>query len=567
MSRALELARWIGDDKELTASGTLRPAAAAEACRALGIDLPAKQPRGTDELAQVWAMARDAGFTTVAGKHARESGVDDVTTDAEAALRSWLRAFVQKLGLPEDPCGRCLTVLAELAGAADGVASTAELMDAVRLAFPAPDSPDDLARELRHAVSAVADLLSFAAAVPAVDEPEDDNRVRLTPLGRMLTETVFAALAIEPDDDAEAAVATLAELPPSVRTFIGQPWLAARSPAGAAGELLAFAESAITEKRVVAVSFAKDIGPAAVQAWRNYAQVPGFGAYAREWLAELGEEVAADPRDEAWLTVEAISMVGASQPPEVVSGMISSVARRSGLSDLPTILTMLRESGHRDAERVAGAISRVADPRPGGSVYQLKVVLRHVSEPPVWRRVLVPASTPLGMLGWIVEAAMGWDGWHQHMFSDGSREYPDSAILRGLLPKPGDRLNYTYDFGDCWEHDLELEDIVQNDRAVTLPACLDGSGACPPEDCGGPWGYAQLKEALADPGHPSHDERLDWLGLESADDLDPAAFSVAAANGRLSRLQEASGAAAPERSAKVVRIQPQARKKRAKRKR
>jgi hypothetical protein len=152
------------------------------------------------------------------------------------------------------------------------------------------------------------------------------------------------------------------------------------------------------------------------------------------------------------------------------------------------------------------------------------------------------------------------------MFSDGSREYPDSAILRGLLPKPGDRLNYTYDFGDCWEHYLEREDIIQNDQAVTLPACLEGSGACPPEDCGGPWGYAQLKEALADPGHPSHEERLDWLGLESADELDLAAFSVEAANGRLSRLQ-ATPAATTAGSAKVVRTQPRARKKKAKRKR
>jgi len=582
MSRALELARWIGDEKELTASGTLRPAAAAEACRALGIDLSTEQPRGTDELAQAWEMARDAGLITVTGKHVRGSGLDDITTDAEAAVRSWLRAFASKLNLPQAPCGLCLTVLAELADADDGVASTAELMDPVRQAFPTPDSPGDLARELRHAVSAVADLLSFAAAVPAVDEQEDD-RVRLTPLGRMLAETVFAALAIDPAADVETAVAMLAELP-TVRMSIARPWLAARSPTGAAGELLAFAESAITEQRLIAVSFAKEIGPEAVQAWREYAEVPGFGAYAREWLAQLGEEVAADPRDEPWLTVDAISMVGASQPPEVASAMISSLARRSGLSDLPTIARMLGESGHRDAERVAEAISRMADPQPsrsdsrvvraprpgsvrapGGSVYQLKVVLRDVSEPPVWRRVLVPASTRLGKLGSIIEVAMGWDGWHQHMFSDGSREYPDSAILRGLLSKPGDLLGYTYDFGDGWEHHLELEDIIQNDPRVTLPACLDGSGACPPEDCGGPWGYAQLKEALADPGHANHEERLDRLGLESGDDFDPAAFSVEAVTGRLSQLQLTPDAATLKGSATVVRIQPRARKKKARR--
>jgi hypothetical protein len=218
------------------------------------------------------------------------------------------------------------------------------------------------------------------------------------------------------------------------------------------------------------------------------------------------------------------------------------VAKRSGLSDLPTTLTLLRESGHPDADRVAEEISRVAVTRPrsdsrvvrasGGSVYQLKIVLRDVSDPPVWRRVLVPAGLRLRQLGWIIGAAMGWDGWHQHMFTDGSREYPDTATLRGLLAKPGDALGYTYDFGDGWEHHLELEDIIKNDTGVTIPACLDGSGACPPEDCGGPWGYSLLK---------------------SAGDFDPAAFSVEAATGRLSKVQLAPGASAVERSATRTR--------------
>ena len=578
LSRAVELAKWIGDERELTASGTLRPGDAAEACRAVGIELPSERLLSADDvpdLAQAWQVARDAGFITVAGKTVRGSGLDDATTDAEAVLRSWLRALAPKLGLPEEPCGRCLIVLAELAEAPDGVASTAELMNAVRLAYPTPDSPDDLARELRHAVFAVANLLSFAAAVPAVKEPEDDDRVRLTPLGRMLAETVFAMLAIDPAADVGTAVTMLSELPPRVGMVIARPWLAARTPTGAVRELLRFAEPAITKKRMIAVSFAKEIGPEAAEAWREYARAPGFGAYAREWLARLGEEVAADPRDEAWLTVESISAADVSLPPEVVSDMISSAASRSDLSDLPTILTALRKSGHPDAERVAEAISEVASPRsrpgsaraPGGSVYQLKIVLRDVSEPPVWRRVLVPASTRLAKLGSIIEVAMGWDGWHQHMFSDGSREYPESAVLRGLLSKPGDRLGYTYDFGDSWEHDLELEDIIQNDRGATLPACLDDSGACPPEDCGGPPGYALLKEILADPGQAGHEEKLDWLGLESGDDFDPAAFSVEAVNSRLGRLRVTPGAAASAGSAKVVRIQPRAKKKKAKRKR
>jgi hypothetical protein len=576
LSRALELAGWIGAEKAVTAGGTLRPAAAAEACGALGIDL--EQSHGAAELAQAWEVARDAGFITVTGRHVRGSGLADEPTDAEAVLRSWLRAFALRLDLPGEPCWLCLTVLAELASADDGVASTTELMDAVRQAFPIPlggtvppdpgglGSPDDLGGQLRHAVSAIADLLSFAAAVPHVDEPQDDNRLRLTPLGRMLADTVFAVLAIDPGAEAGAAVAVLAGLPSSVSMFIARPWLAARTLAGAVAELLAFAESATAEKRMVAVSLAKDIGPKEVEPWRAYEGAPGFGACAREWLAILGEEVTADPRDEAWLTVEALSAISATQPPEAVPGLISSVARRSGLSDLPTIVTMLRESGHPDAEQVAEEIGRAPVTGPsrsdsrvvrasGGSVYQLKIVLRDVSEPQVWRRLLVPASIRLGKLSWIIQAAMGWDGWHEHMFSDGSREYPGSAALRSVLTRPEAVLGYTYDFGDGWEHYLELEDIIQNDPGVTIPACLDGAGACPPEDCGGPWGYSRLKEALADPGHDDHE------------DFDPAAFSVEAVTSRLSQLQLAPDATALERSVTVVRNQPRTRKKEAKRKR
>jgi hypothetical protein len=216
-------------------------------------------------------------------------------------------------------------------------------------------------------VFAVARLLSFAAAVPAVEEPEDDDRVRLMPLGRMLADSVFAVLAVDPAADAGAVVAMRTALPPGVSMLIAQPWLAARTPAGVVRELLGFAESAVTEKRITAVSLAREIGPEAVEAWREYAEVPGFGAYAREWLAGFGEEVAADPRDEAWLTVESISVADVSLPPEVVSDMISSAAWQSDLDNLPMILTLLRESGHPDAERVAEAISRLADPQPSRS--------------------------------------------------------------------------------------------------------------------------------------------------------------------------------------------------------
>ena len=180
----------------------------------------------------------------------------------------------------------------------------------------------------------------------------------------------------------------------------------------------------------------------------------------------------------------------------------------------------------------------------------------------------MPIGTRLDTLAAIVELAIGWDGSHQHLFSDGGREYADSKVLRDLLSKPGDQLCYTYDFGDDWNHDLDLEDIIHNDLGDTLPACLDGSGACPPEDCGGPWRYEELKEILADPDHEEHEDMLDWLGLESGDRLDPVRFSVEEVNSRLRQLQGMSDitvAAGPV--PEVVPIQRRAKKTKAKRRR
>ena len=71
-----------------------------------------------------------------------------------------------------------------------------------------------------------------------------------------------------------------------------------------------------------------------------------------------------------------------------------------------------------------------------------------------------------------------------------------------MLVEPGDRLRYTYDFGDDWDHDIKLEKVLPPDadlHVAAVPVCLAGKGACPPEDCGGAWGYADLKETIADP--------------------------------------------------------------------
>jgi pRiA4b ORF-3-like protein len=176
-----------------------------------------------------------------------------------------------------------------------------------------------------------------------------------------------------------------------------------------------------------------------------------------------------------------------------------------------------------------------------GQAMQLKLSLRGVLKPPVWRRLVVPADIRLDRLHKVIQTSMGWTDTHLHVFSTAAGDYgiPDpelgfrnerNARLEQFLQQPADRIRYSYDFGDGWEHDIVLEKRLAREPGVQMPACLAGKGARPPEDCGGSWGYADLKEALADPRHEDHEGMLDWLGLESAEDFDPAACDPAAIN-------------------------------------
>jgi hypothetical protein len=142
-------------------------------------------------------------------------------------------------------------------------------------------------------------------------------------------------------------------------------------------------------------------------------------------------------------------------------------------------------------------------------VLQLKVSLVGVSDPPVWRRLLVPASMRLGRLHDVIQAAMGWEDYHLHAFTANDVDYgpPDPELghrnerrvaLGDVISERGDRMRYVYDFGDHWRHDVVVEKVLTAEAGARYPICLTGKGRCPPEDCGGVWGYAELRETLAD---------------------------------------------------------------------
>lgn len=173
-------------------------------------------------------------------------------------------------------------------------------------------------------------------------------------------------------------------------------------------------------------------------------------------------------------------------------------------------------------------------------VYQLKVTLKNI-KPPVWRRLLVPDCT-LDDLHEIIQVAMGWDNYHLYAFRIGGSEFtrPDmdqgelnmedstSAMLSDGIAKPKQKFIYQYDFGDDWEHEVLVEKIVEPEPGQKYPLCVKGKQACPPEDVGGPWGYAEYLEAMADSRHERHAEFKDWRG-----EVDPEAFDLEAVNREL----------------------------------
>jgi hypothetical protein len=108
-------------------------------------------------------------------------------------------------------------------------------------------------------------------------------------------------------------------------------------------------------------------------------------------------------------------------------------------------------------------------------------------------------------------------------------EDEDKVVISEVLPAAKTKMVYEYDFGDSWEHEVVLEKITQSEAGVHYPRCIAGENACPPEDIGGVWGYADFLEAINDPGHEQHEDMLDWVGGE----FDPQEFDLDFVNKQL----------------------------------
>jgi hypothetical protein len=184
----------------------------------------------------------------------------------------------------------------------------------------------------------------------------------------------------------------------------------------------------------------------------------------------------------------------------------------------------------------------MAKTKQTGDVYQLKITLQRI-KPPVWRRVVVKDCT-LAKLHDIIQTVMGWEDYHLHEFEIGGERYGDPAQweddfggdmevaserkvkLSQLAGKGVKKFRYTYDLGDSWDHQIQIEKVLAPEAGVGNPRCTGGARACPPEDCGGAWGYGDFLEAIKNPNHEQHEELLEWIG----GNFDPEAFDSEAVN-------------------------------------
>jgi hypothetical protein len=179
--------------------------------------------------------------------------------------------------------------------------------------------------------------------------------------------------------------------------------------------------------------------------------------------------------------------------------------------------------------------------KPKPRLLQLRIALARI-DPPIWRRVRVADAYTLHQLHRVIQMAFGWLDYHLYGFELGERRFEppyedaqdedSTAIrLRDLGLSNNARFTYTYDYGDNWVHEIEVEGVyitAPTDGNPALPVLYAGERAGPPEDCGGPHGYAEMLQAVADPDHPEHGIYRIYAG-----DYDPERFDLRTARNNL----------------------------------
>jgi hypothetical protein len=562
LSDLIQVADWVGDGRTVTAAGKPHPDDLPELAAALGIELTSRRKRrdarDASDLLAVWQRAEALEFVESTDGQARQGPTyrallapenDELTLEVWRGCFAFLAAPEAPEALTDlDPAALTATLILHILTGHEGSTSLVRLTADVQAVLAAqfddqPGIPGMPPGQPKRLVSDAVRLLDDLGAVRS-----SGKSVELAPLGEWLAEEL-AGEPVEMIDPAAEPAAVLQqivehELPDAMEMTLE--WVEARDPEVAAQALLTAAATAGPMERQGAFLLIQEHGLESERVMRWAADLPAVGPYARTHLFEIGHGKPPDQADLEWITVDlcAAALLHVSDPDELATGtpdlyeavrwmrpdQIDALEHPHG--DLVKSILPSTRSGTKRRTRAAVGTAGKSGGTAGG--YQLKIQLRNVSKPPVWRRIVVPADVRLDELSEVILGAMGWHGSHLHVLEDRSTglEYgpPDSdlghrdegqAKLSDLVRDVGDTFLYTYDFGDGWEHLITIEQRAENDFT---PGCLAGKGACPPEDCGGAYGYAELKEILAEPTDERHQEMLEWLGLDDPSDFDPTAF-------------------------------------------
>jgi hypothetical protein len=169
------------------------------------------------------------------------------------------------------------------------------------------------------------------------------------------------------------------------------------------------------------------------------------------------------------------------------------------------------------------------------------------SKPGIWRDLRAPGDFTLAHLHKAIQVVFGWTDSHLHSFTIKGRDYmmgleegmdmydddpliEDDFRLDDLGLQKKERFSYLYDFGDSWEHTITVSEVLPFNEEEEAPLCLGGKYACPIEDSGGVWGYAEILDILKDPGREDYEETLEWAG-----NYDPLAFDIDEVNRTLKK--------------------------------
>jgi len=523
VQRAARIANWLapedGGPRTLSPAGTVRKPEVPEACAAVGIPVPGKYRSAADvrDLNLPWAFAVGSGLIDISGKKtASKSGLDLEALDGEEFGRRWLAGTraVLDAETPKDADEGVrilvLTALAVLDRAASGQPDLAGGDAFWRAVRATSDRVGDMFNVSHGSLwparrkyydgprfTSMPGLATLLTALGLADGGVDD--LTITDLGRWALHRLDEGLAAAADQElpAREMIAEAAEFHgEETRLHVASAWLAARKPGTAVRELLTAAAGMSARERAIAVELALAAGEAALGEWRKMASNPRIGPHAAMVLWEYGKRGEPSDANRRWLAVEAASIAVAGENPDEALTLVSEALPGD---DAESWLAGVDKTGHPDAKEVTEAVTSFlasGAPRVIDSVLQLKVTLTGY-RPATWRRVQMPATADLEDLHDVIQTLFGWGGDHLYVFTVGKRHYSgvfghlddtgydheirlNTAFAPGAKGK-GKKIEYVYDLGASWKHEITLEKTLPASPGQQYPVCVEFAGGYPVE--------------------------------------------------------------------------------------